>query len=198
MNLLSKWTSNPTTYRSSITASSEQVYNALSFSVLESKAKNILEIGFYYGASAVTMLELDPDITVTSIDPGIHDCTLEAAPLVKEYYGDRFRFIQDDSKNILNYVSGKQFDFAYVDGDHKPLPVLRDIKSCLSLNIPYLLFDDIYEDITESNYHPKTSRNGVSIAVNQMQLKGLIKPIKHWYIPEVKSKMKLYKTTKET
>ena len=69
---------------------------------------------------------------------------------IKMYF---FHLSSDELKNIVNYVSNEKFDLAFIDGDHQPLPVLRDIKSCLSLNIPYILFDDIYEEITESNYH---------------------------------------------
>lgn len=202
MTLLNKWKSDRDTYSSSYTLFSDQIYEALSYSVKKASAKNILEIGFYYGASAVTLLDFDPSIKVTSVDPGIHTCTLEAAPLVKQKYGDRFTFIHDDSKNILNYVKNEKFDLAFIDGDHQPLPVLRDIKSCLSLNIPYILFDDIHEEITENNYHPNNkvgkhsaTFNGVSIAINKIQSKGLIKPIKQWYIPQLDSKIELHKTT---
>ena len=200
--ILTKWL-DKNINTSSSTLFSEQVKEALLCSITEANAKNILEIGFYYGASAVTMLEARSNIRVTSIDLGISPCTLEAAPVVKEHYRDRFTFIHDDSKNIVNYVSNEKFDLAFIDGDHQPLPVLRDIKSCLSLNIPYILFDDIYEEITESNYHPLTNWmgkdsanfNGVSLAINQMQNKGFIKPLKHWYIPTLGSKMGFYKTT---
>ena len=81
------------------------------------------------------------------------------------------------------------------------MPVLRDIKSCLSLKIPYILIDDIHDEINENNYHPQRSikntnfanHNGVSIAVNQIEKKGLIKPLKFWDIPVVGSKMGLFK-----
>lgn len=200
--ILTKWL-DKSVNTSSSTLFSEQVKEALLGSITEANASNILEIGFYYGASAVVMLEACSNIRVTSIDLGISPCTLEAAPVVKERYRDRFTFIHDDSKNIVKHVSHEKFDLAFIDGDHQPLPVLRDIKSCLSLNIPYILFDDIYEEITVKNYHPLTNWmgkdsanfNGVSIAINQMQNRGFIKPLKHWYIPTLGSKMGLYKTS---
>jgi hypothetical protein len=203
LDFLDKYKKDRNTYSSTVTLFDPTMAELFSYCINTYKIKSILEIGFYYGASASVMLELNSDISVTSIDPGIHACTHEAHPLLKKRYKDRFNFILDDSKNLIKHVKDQKFDLAYIDGDHDPLPVLRDIKSCISLNIPYLLLDDIYEEITEKNYHPHrnvknldaASFNGVSIAIKQIEQQGLIEPLTFWNILENTSKVGLYKLT---
>lgn len=204
LDFLDKYKKDRNTYSSSISLFDPTMARLFSYCINTYKVKSILEIGFYYGASASIMLELNSDVRVTSIDPGIHDCTHETYPLLKKLYKDRFSFILDDSKNLINHVRDQKFDLAFIDGDHNPLPVLRDIKSCISLNIPYLLFDDIHEEITEKTYHPLkniknlevANFNGVSIAIKQIEERGLIEPLKFWDISENTSKVGLYKLTK--
>jgi hypothetical protein len=204
LSFLDKFKNDRNTYSSTTTLFDPTMTELFSYCINTYKIKSILEIGFYYGASASIMLEMNPEIKLISIDPGLHACTHEAHPILKERYKDRFNFILDDSKNLIDHVKDHKFDLAYIDGDHNPLPVLRDIKSCISLEIPYLLFDDIHEEITEKNYHPhrniknldSANFNGVSIAIKQIEKLGLIEPLKFWDISENTSKVGLYKLTK--
>ena len=50
------------------------------------------------------------------------------------------------------------FDLAFVDGDHSDVGVASDIRLCIDLQIPLLLFDD---------YWTQTDQNGVRKVCNQ-------------------------------
>jgi len=116
------------------------------------KVKSILEIGFNIGYSASMWLEFDHDkkSTVTSVDIGIHADTVKAAEAVKNLHGDRFSFILCDSKKVRKQLEGQLFDLAVIDGDHSDPGVASDIRLCLDLQIPLLLFDD-YWTYSDSN-----------------------------------------------
>jgi len=110
------------------------------------KIKSILEIGFNIGYSASMFLEFDPDrkSKVTSVDIGIHAATVNAAKAVKNLHGDRFSFILSDSKKVKKQLKGQLFDLAFIDGDHTDPGVASDIRLCIDLQIPFLLFDDYW------------------------------------------------------
>ncbi len=114
--------------------------------------KSILEIGFNIGYSASMWLEFDPDkkSTLTSVDIGLHSDTVKASEAVKNLHGDRFSFILSDSKKVKNQLKGQIFDLAFIDGDHSRTGVASDIRLCIDLQIPLLLFDD-YWTYSESN-----------------------------------------------
>ena len=108
--------------------------------------KSILEIGFNIGYSASMWLEFDPDkkSKVTSVDIGIHADTIKASEAVKNLHGDRFSFILCNSKKVKQQLKGQLFDMAFIDGDHSAPGVASDIRLCLDLEIPLLLFDDYW------------------------------------------------------
>ena len=112
------------------------------------KIESILEIGFNIGYSASMWLEFDPDkkSTLTSVDIGIHADTVNAAEAVKNLHGDRFSFILSNSKKVKNQLQGQLFDLAFIDGDHSDVGVASDIRLCIDLQIPLLLFDDYWTD----------------------------------------------------
>ena len=116
------------------------------------KVKSILEIGFNIGYSASMWLEFDPDkkSTLTSVDIGIHKDTEAAASAVKNLHGDRFSFILSDSKKVKQQLEGQLFDLAFVDGDHSDIGVASDIRLCLDLQIPLLLFDDYWTELDQN------------------------------------------------
>ena len=112
--------------------------------------QSILEIGFNIGHSASMWLEFDADkkSTLTSVDIGIHKDTEKAAAAVKNLHKDRFSFILSDSKKVKRQLKDKLFDLAFIDGDHSDIGVNSDIRLCIDLQIPLLLFDDYW---TEGN-----------------------------------------------
>ena len=116
------------------------------------KIISILEIGFNIGYSASMWLEFDADkkSTLTSVDIGFHADTVKASEAVKNLHGDRFSFILSDSKKVKQQLKGKLFDLAFIDGDHSATGVASDIRLCIDLQIPLLLFDD-YWTYSESN-----------------------------------------------
>lgn len=113
----------------------------------------MLEIGFNIGYSASMWLEFDPAkrIVVTSVDIGNHKDTIKAAEAVKKLHKNRFNFILSDSKLVKPQLKGKRFDLAFIDGDHSASGVAADIRLCLDLKIPYLLFDDWHLPDKEGN-----------------------------------------------
>ncbi len=108
--------------------------------------QSILEIGFNIGYSASMWLEFDVDKTsnLTSVDIGIHENTVPAAAAVKNLHKDRFSFILSDSKKVKDKLKGQLFDLAFIDGDHSKTGVASDIRLCIDLKIPLLLFDDYW------------------------------------------------------
>ena len=119
---------------------------------VQHSVQSILEIGFNIGHSASMWLEFDADkkSTLTSVDIGIHKDTEKAAAAVKNLHKDRFSFILSDSKNVKKQLKGQIFDLAFIDGDHSRTGVASDIRLCIDLQIPLLLFDD-YWTYSESN-----------------------------------------------
>jgi len=114
--------------------------------------QSILEIGFNIGYSASMWLEFDADkkSTLTSVDIGIHKDTEKAAAAVKNLHKDRFSFILSDSKKVKAQLKDKLFDIAFIDGDHSDTGVDSDIRLCIELQIPYLLFDDYWTSNDEN------------------------------------------------
>lgn len=114
------------------------------------KPKNILEIGFFCGASSMMWLQLS-DAKLTSVDPMAnlyepqtkHDGLIENVQKLKDYFGaDRFTFIQKDSKVVYPDIKNKKFDLIFIDGDHTEAGARNDFTLALALRVPYLLVDD--------------------------------------------------------
>lgn len=108
------------------------------------KPKNVLEIGFNRGHGSAMFLGLDEKVKVFSIDISTRKETLHAAFVLKNRYDNRFNFLALDSGYAYQTLEGQQFDLCFIDGAHDKLSVIVDINLCNNLNIPYLLFDDIY------------------------------------------------------
>lgn len=108
------------------------------------KPNHILEIGFNMGGSASMWLNLS-DASYTGIDISDKAETLKAAEILKERYGDRFKFILSDSaaKNLTWDLRDKKYNLCFVDGGHLEHHVVADIGLCLSLGIKYIAFDDV-------------------------------------------------------
>lgn len=128
------------------------------------KPRNILEIGFFRGASAFMFLQLS-DAKLTSVDPmfntydanAVHDGKIENTVNLKKYFGNRFTFIQKDSKKVYNDIKDEKYDLVFIDGDHWDAGVRNDFSLAIALKIPYLLVDDFVTNV-EDIYNNEFSR----------------------------------------
>lgn len=115
--------------------------------VKEHQLNTTLEIGLAYGASAASILSAHQGIHVC-IDPyqekNYRNAGLEN--LGRLGYGDRIHFFQDFSCNVLPklYSEKAQFDFIFIDGDHRFDSVFVDFyySDLLLANKGYILFHD--------------------------------------------------------
>jgi predicted O-methyltransferase YrrM len=120
--------------------------------------KLILEIGFNVGYSSFMWLSLT-DALVYSVDNSLRDHTLVASQVVKKKFGDRFQFLHMDSATVAPLLEGKDFDFAFVDGDHSAAGIVKDLGTVRSLGIKNIAMDDywpmfsaVQEVLIESGY----------------------------------------------
>ena len=148
--------------------------------------KSILEIGFNIGYSASMWLEFDYDkkSTLTSVDIGIHKDTEAAAAAVKNLHKERFSFILSDSKKVKKQLQGQLFDLAFIDGDHTEVGVDSDIRLCIDLQIPLLLFDD---------YWSYSNTNSIRKVCEQYQKANKISKIKVYDLDLEQPKVALYR-----
>ena len=129
------------------------------------KPKEILEIGFFCGNSALMMLELSKGFNtkLTSVDPFMDNPTndylnsvgrpeeiggdsvqLAAVESIYQNYKDRFRFVHKRSlaAAISGDLSEEPYQLCYCDGDHWEPGVCIDLNIILALKIPFVLMDD--------------------------------------------------------
>lgn len=104
------------------------------------KPRQVLEIGFNVGGSALMFLKINPALIYNSIDIVLNEKS--AKYLEGEF--KFFEFYNYDSKDIK---PGKDFlmpyyDMVLIDGDHTEEGVRNDIEKSLLFNPDYLLFDD--------------------------------------------------------
>jgi hypothetical protein len=107
------------------------------------KPTYIFEIGTNRGHSAAMFLELSR-AKVLSIDISTRKETLHAVITLKNKYHERFDFLGINSAYAYDTLADEKFDLAFIDGAHDKSSVLFDINTCKRLNVPYILFDDIY------------------------------------------------------
>lgn len=106
------------------------------------KPKSILGIGTNLCYSDAMWLELAPEAKILSLDISDKEETLRAVSIMEDRYRSRFEFLLTDSKTAFNKIKDRQFDLAFIDGDHLEDGVTSDIKTCLDLGIKYLSMDD--------------------------------------------------------
>lgn len=104
--------------------------------------ENVLEIGFCLGHSASIWFGLGA-VNVTSIDNSERPETLEAAKIMHEKHGERFRFLHGSSEQLMDWRPALNFGVLFIDADHNLEPISNDIALGKALKIPYFLFDDI-------------------------------------------------------
>lgn len=118
--------------------------------------RNILETGFFAGASAAFWLTLS-DARLTSVDPMVnlydpntpHDGKLGNVERLKDVFGRRFTFLQKDSKVVRPDLAGQRFDLMFIDGDHWDVGIRNDFQLALDLGIDWLLVDDFVTSVEQ-------------------------------------------------
>ena len=111
--------------------------------VLNKNIKNVMEIGFNSGFSALLMLLSNPNICVSCFDLGEHTYTLPCYNKLKETFGDRINITLGDSTKTLPTKNNK-YDLIHIDGGHSTEVAESDIVNSyrLSKQGTILIMDD--------------------------------------------------------
>ena len=147
------------------------------FLVEHTEVKNILETGFHIGLSAAVMMDVRPDIFVTSFDIFWFDYTRNAKLFLDNFYPGRNLLIAGNSiVSIPTYLKLNPTytpDFIFIDGGHeRPIPYLD----------MYILFKYIKENtwIMIDDYCEAHGSQGVNEAVDTFINSGVIKNVKKY------------------
>lgn len=104
---------------------------------LQTKARNIMEIGFNAGHSADLFLSFDPRIRLTSFELGQLSATLYGKSFIDQKYPFRHNLIIGDSKSTVPGFFREnprlKFDVIFIDGSHEFLDAFSDLFNCQSL-----------------------------------------------------------------
>lgn len=113
--------------------------------------KNVLEIGFNTGYSALLILMSDPNIKLTCIDINIHKYVIPCYNQLKEDFGDRISLLTGDSTIVVPCINDK-FDLVHIDGCHRLDIAEQDIINThkLLLNNAVIVMDDV--NIYDNNH----------------------------------------------
>ena len=110
--------------------------------------KSVLEVGFNAGHSALLILSSNPHVKYVGVDIGEHSYTKEAARILRNHFGKRFKLITGDSTNVLPglKLDKLKYDVIHVDGGHSQAQCLSDLSNASNLLIEQsgqILLDDI-------------------------------------------------------
>ena len=108
--------------------------------------RNILEIGFNSGFSALLLLTANPHLRIDSIDLCTHKYTKPCYEYLKRAFGDRICLYEGNSLEILTLLSNKRADYdAYIiDGGHATATAESDLFNIISFSPKgsLICFDD--------------------------------------------------------
>ena len=112
--------------------------------VLNKNIRNVLEIGFNSGFSALLMLLSNPLMKITCVDLGEHGYSLPCYYKLKETFGDRINIIFGNSAKVLQNMNECNYDLIHIDGGHSTGIAASDIvNSCrLSKQGTIIIMDD--------------------------------------------------------
>lgn len=103
--------------------------------VLNKNIKNVLEIGFNSGFSALLMLISNPLLKITCLDLYEHTYSLQCYKKIKEVFGDRIKMIKGDSTKVLKIINSK-YDLIHIDGGNTSKVIKSDILNSYRLSKP--------------------------------------------------------------
>lgn len=101
--------------------------------LLNKNIKNVMEIGFNSGFSALLMLLSNPNIHISCFDIGEHKYTIPCYEKMKETFGDRINIVIGDSTKTLNHINDI-YDLIHIDGGHSVEIANSDIVNSLRLS----------------------------------------------------------------
>lgn len=115
------------------------------------QSKNILEIGFNAGHSALVFLLSNPNSKIVCFDLGEHSYSKKCFEYLSQQFPNRLEIIWGDSQTtLLKYVceniGKKTFDLFHIDGGHFPEIVESDVKlsKFLANENSLLIYDDCW------------------------------------------------------
>jgi len=118
--------------------------------IRKKEIKSVLEIGFGRGYSAFCMAKAmcdhGIDGKITTVDPNLDEKFLNhlAKIFPKEWF-DKIEFIKSTADAHFVDNKGKEYDFIYIDGDHRYEAVKKDWENSKDKFKKALLFDDYCE-----------------------------------------------------
>jgi predicted O-methyltransferase YrrM len=148
-DLLSNITNNPKD--NTILSCHKQLFELIKL-CKENNFKNILEIGFLTGISALVFLE-NSDANVTSIDLREKDYTLQGKEFIDNKYKNRHKLLIGNSVNIVPNLN-ELYDLIFIDGNNSYDYILQDIINCntISHEKTIVVINYIVIDISKQGY----------------------------------------------
>lgn len=122
----------------------------ISYVTLNKNIKNVMEIGFNSGFSALLILLSNPNIYITCYDIGEHKYTLPCYEKLKEIFKDRIKLIIGNSKNTL-LLDNNKYDLIHIDGSHDTEIAESDINNAYRLSKEGTII--IMDDYNYDNLH---------------------------------------------
>jgi predicted O-methyltransferase YrrM len=119
--------------------------------MLNKNIKNVMEIGFNSGFSALLMLVTNPTIKITCYDLGEHKYTIPCYEVLKQLFQDRINIIIGDSTKTLENDNEK-YDLIHIDGGHSTEIATSDIINSYRLSKKGTIL--IMDDYDFYNLHP--------------------------------------------
>ena len=136
--------------------------------LLNKNIKNVMEIGFNSGFSALLMLLTNPDICLYCFDLGEHKYTRPCFEKLKETFGDRINITFGDSTQTLPNVNDFWFDLIHIDGGHSTEVANSDITNSFRLSKQGTIL--IMDDYDFLNLHNIWDEFVVKFNLNKMQI----------------------------
>jgi len=132
-----------------ITLKDELLNKQKNLMYLGEKAKDILEIGFNAGHSALLFLLSNTHSKLVCFDNCKHKYTEKCYEYLRKKFGDRIELIKGDSNKKLTeyyYRNSKRFDLLHIDGGHDNIVANNDFFNCYKLakEDSIIIWDDVW------------------------------------------------------